>query len=93
MQTLGLESRDLFELDLAPKLIGRDRDYGVLKCLREYKFLKKFHPEIIQPVGKNLGINYVPSIFTEYARCMNNYHIDGIICRGSMTGKKDIVSL
>ena len=30
-------------------------------------------------------------IFTEYIRFMNNYHIDGIIYRSSMTGKKNIV--
>lgn len=59
---------------------------------REYKFLKKFHSEITKPITKNPGIEYVPTqIFTEYIRFMNIKHIDGIIYKSSLTGKKNIV--
>lgn len=59
---------------------------------REYKFLKKFHSEITRPNTKNPGIEYVPTqIFTEYIRFMNIKHIDGIIYKSSLTGKKNIV--
>ena len=58
----------------------------------EYKFLKKFHSEITKPITKNPGIEYVPTqIFTEYIRFMSNKHIDGIIYKSSLTGKKNIV--
>ena len=58
----------------------------------EYKFLKKFHSEITQPITKNPGIEYVPTqIFTEYIRFMSNKHIDGIMYKSSLTGKKNIV--
>ena len=62
------------------------------KYFMEYKFLKNFHSEITKPVGVNLGIEYVPTqIFTEYIRFMNNCHIDGIVYRSSLTGRKNIV--
>lgn len=58
----------------------------------EYKFLKKFHSEITKPITKNPGIEYVPTqIFTEYIRFMSNKHIDGIMYKSSLTGKKNIV--
>ncbi len=58
----------------------------------EFKFLKKFHSEITKPITRNPGIEYVPTqIFTEYIRFMSNEHIDGIIYKSSLTGKKNIV--
>lgn len=58
----------------------------------EYKFLKQFHSEITKPITQNAGIEYVPTqIFTEYIRFMNDKHIDGIIYKSSLTGKKNIV--
>ena len=48
--------------------------------------------EITKPIDKNPGIEYVPTqIFTEYIRFMNNYHIDGIIYRSSLTGGRNVV--
>ena len=47
---------------------------------------------ITKPIDKNPGIEYVPTqIFTEYIRFMNNYHIDGIIYRSSLTGGRNVV--
>ena len=40
----------------------------------------------------DLFSEYVPTqIFTEYIRFMNNCHIDGIVYRSSLTGRKNIV--
>lgn len=90
---------DLGEFELKRELVVVDLfkipehlSFWMPKYFREYKFLRKFHAEITQPVGKNPGIDYVPTqIFTEYIRFMSNYHIDGIIYRSSMTGEKNIV--
>lgn len=82
--------RELVVVDLFK--IPKDLSFWMPKYFWEYKFLKKFHSEITQPIGKNPGIDYVPTqIFTEYIRFMNNYHIDGIIYQSSMTGEKNIV--
>lgn len=82
--------RDLLVIDLfkIPKYLS----FWMPKYFREYKFLKNFHMEITKPIDKNPGIEYVPTqIFTEYIRFMNNYHIDGIIYRSSLTGGRNVV--
>ncbi|MBQ3237927.1 MAG: RES domain-containing protein [Bacteroidaceae bacterium] len=82
--------RDLWVIDLfkIPKYLS----FWMPKYFREYKFLKNFHMEITKPIDKNPGIEYVPTqIFTEYIRFMNNYHIDGIIYRSSLTGGRNVV--
>lgn len=72
--------------------IPKELSFWMPQYFREYKFLKKFHSEITKPITKNPGIEYVPTqIFTEYIRFMNSKHIDGIIYKSSLTGKKNIV--
>ena len=76
---------DLFKI---PKYLS----FWMPQYFREYKFLKRFHLEITKPIDKNPSIEYVPTqIFTEYIRFMNNYHIDGIIYRSSLTGGRNVV--
>lgn len=90
---------DLGEFELKKELVVIDLfkipsclSFWMPKYFREYKFLRKFHSEITKPVNENAGIEYVPTqIFTEYIRFMNNYHIDGIIYRSSLTGQKNLV--
>lgn len=82
--------RDLLVIDLfkIPKYLS----FWMPKYFREYKFLKNFHMEITKPIDKNPAIEYVPTqIFTVYIRFMNNYHIDGIIYRSSLTGGRNVV--
>lgn len=82
--TKELKVVDLFK-------IPEQLSFWMPKNFREYEFLKKFHSEITKPIEKNAGIEYVPTqIFTEYIRFMNNYHIDGIVYRSSLTGKKNL---
>lgn len=72
--------------------IPENLSFWMPQYFREYKFLKKFHSEITKPITKNPGIEYVPTqIFTEYIRFMNSKHVDGIIYKSSLTGKKNIV--
>ena len=82
--------RDLVVIDLFK--IPKHLSFWMPQHFREYKFLKQFHLEITRPIDKNPGIEYVPTqIFTEYIRFMNNYHIDGIIYRSSLTGGRNVV--
>ena len=82
--------KELMVIDLFK--IPSSISFWMPQYFREYKFLKKFHSEITKPITKNPGIEYVPTqIFTEYIRFMNIKHIDGIIYKSSLTGKKNIV--
>lgn len=82
--------RELVVIDLFK--IPKDLSFWMPKYFREYKFLKNFHLEITKPIDKNPGIEYVPTqIFTEYIRFMNNYNIDGIMYRSSLTGERNVV--
>lgn len=82
--------RELVVIDLFK--IPKHLSFWMPQFFREYKFLKQFHLEITKPIDKNPSIEYVPTqIFTEYIRFMNNYHIDGIIYRSSLTGGRNVV--
>lgn len=82
--------RELVVIDLFK--IPKHLSFWMPQYFREYKFLKQFHLEITKPIDKNPSIEYVPTqIFTEYIRFMNNYHIDGIIYRSSLTGGRNVV--
>lgn len=82
--------RELVVIDLFK--IPKHLSFWMPQYFREYKFLKQFHLEITKPIDKNPSIEYVPTqIFTEYIRFMNNYHIDGIIYRSSLTGERNVV--
>lgn len=83
-------SQDLFVVDLFN--VPEHLSFWMPQYYEGYKFLRKFHHEITQPLAKPSDAAYAPTqIFTEHLRYLSNRQIDGIIYRSAITGKKNVV--